>query len=268
MNEMNIYQRINAVMSEIDYVQKDASITGGGVNYRAVTHDNVTALIRPHLVTHGIVVLVEQMKSEILVQRSVKGDPKTDVKMSHYSGDYGVSFVNIDKPDDRATVTINAHAMDNGDKAPGKAMSYATKMAMLKMFSIETGESDESRTAESLPYSESQLAEFMGYIEEENALALAAFCAGVTHTVSDALFNSFPAGKKSEGKAKVRELEKQAAAMLKDCVEGIRNGIEVDDFSAIAEIVAELTKPEKSLVLDRLDETEVATIRRMKKESV
>lgn len=35
--------------------------------------------------------------------------------------------------------------MDNADKAPGKALSYAKKYAMLKLFEIETGENDESR---------------------------------------------------------------------------------------------------------------------------
>ena len=67
--------------------------------------------------------------------------------MHLYSGDYAVHFVNIDQPEDRVTICINAHAADNGDKAPGKCASYATKSAMLKMFSLETGENEESRIA-------------------------------------------------------------------------------------------------------------------------
>jgi hypothetical protein len=35
--------------------------------------------------------------------------------------------------------------MDNADKAPGKAISYAKKYAVLKLFEIETGEDEESR---------------------------------------------------------------------------------------------------------------------------
>jgi hypothetical protein len=35
--------------------------------------------------------------------------------------------------------------MDNQDKAPGKALSYAKKYAVLKLFEIETGEDEESR---------------------------------------------------------------------------------------------------------------------------
>lgn len=35
--------------------------------------------------------------------------------------------------------------MDAGDKAPGKAITYASKISHLKVFGIETGVNDESR---------------------------------------------------------------------------------------------------------------------------
>ncbi len=139
MSEKNIYQRINAVMKEVQYVQKDARVQG----YKAVTHDMVTAVLRPAMVKAGIVIQLEQLKSELLERR----DKTAGISMHLYSGDYAVHFVNIDKPDDRVTICINAHAADNGDKAPGKCASYATKSAMLKMFSLETGENEESRIA-------------------------------------------------------------------------------------------------------------------------
>jgi hypothetical protein len=70
--------------------------------------------------------------------------------MGLYSGTYEINFVNIDVDHgvDKITVTIEAHANDNGDKAPGKALSYATKSAILKVLSLESGENDESRTDE------------------------------------------------------------------------------------------------------------------------
>jgi len=138
---MNIYQRINAVMTQITYVQKDSKITGGGANYKAVSHDQVVSVARAELVKAGIVVYPEQVNAEMIQQR----DLKQDVKMHLYSGTYNVHFVNMDDPQDRLTVSINAHAADNGDKAPGKCASYATKTAILKALCLETGENDESR---------------------------------------------------------------------------------------------------------------------------
>lgn len=148
MNDQNIFQRINAVMKAVAYVQKDKTISGMGAGYRAVTHDQLVATIRQHVVSAGIVVTVSQTRGHY----NAKGekwdkDSKQNVpdSMRLYEGEYDVTLVNIDKPDDKVTVHVEAHAMDNGDKAPGKAMTYATKTAMLKLFWMETGENDESR---------------------------------------------------------------------------------------------------------------------------
>jgi len=137
----NIYQRMNAVMKEVSYVQKDSKISGGGANYKAVSHDQVVSIARAQFVAQGIVVYPEQVSAEMIQQR----DLKQDIKMHLYSGMYNIHFVNIDDPTDRLIVSINAHAADNGDKAPGKCASYATKTAILKALSLETGENDESR---------------------------------------------------------------------------------------------------------------------------
>jgi hypothetical protein len=143
MIEMNIYQRINAVMKEVDYVQKDRAVSGGGANYKAVTHDQAVSVIRASLVKHGIVIEPKQREGKFLQMRDL--NLPQPVKMGLYSGLYDVYFVNIDKPEERTLVSVEAHANDNGDKAPGKAMTYAVKTAILKQFTLETGEDDESR---------------------------------------------------------------------------------------------------------------------------
>lgn len=143
MSELNIYQRINAVMKDVSYVQKDRAVSGGGANYKAVTHDQAVSVIRASLVNHGIVIEPVQRSGEFLQMRDL--NLPQPVKMGLYSGFYDVHFVNIDKPEERTTISVEAHANDNGDKAPGKAMTYAVKTAILKQFTLETGEDDESR---------------------------------------------------------------------------------------------------------------------------
>src|SRR3990167_8892274 len=141
MSDKNIYQRLAEVMRAVTYVQKDRKIE----TYMAVTYDQVVAACRAELVKAGVLVYPEQTASEMLIKRDVKAD----VKMHLYSCTYNVHFVNVDKPDDRVTVVINAHANDNGDKAPGKCATYATKTAILKVLLLETGENDESRAVDS-----------------------------------------------------------------------------------------------------------------------
>jgi hypothetical protein len=135
----NVFQRINSVQKEIGYVQKDRSVSTGGGSYKAVSHDTVTAMLRPFLVKHGIA-----------VSTSLAGDPVFDPlaegsKQRLFHAEFVISFINVDDPQDRLHVTLPAHALDNGDKAPGKAISYATKYALLKTFLLETGEDEESR---------------------------------------------------------------------------------------------------------------------------
>ncbi len=144
METLNIYQRINKVMQEVKYVQKDSSITGAGGGYKAVSHDQVVSVARQALVDNGVVIYPNQIKGEFLQMRDVNATPNP-IKMGLYSGTYEINFVNIDDSKDKIVVTVEAHASDNGDKAPGKALSYATKSAVLKTLSLETGENDESR---------------------------------------------------------------------------------------------------------------------------
>lgn len=137
----NLHQRILAVMAAVPYVQKDATVqAGGGQSYKGVTHDAVAAKLRKPMIEHGIVMKVTQSAEHVVEGQTRSGTPKI-----RYEAWYDVTLYNADKPEESMTYQVHAHAEDGGDKAPGKAMSYATKMALLKAFMLETGESDESR---------------------------------------------------------------------------------------------------------------------------
>ena len=135
---MNIYQRINEVRKAIGYVQKDKAVSTGGGSYKAVTHDAVTGMVRAALIEHGVVIVPS-------VVSSVFNAKEPEAKQRLYEATFQIEFVNMDEPTDRIVTHQTAHALDNGDKAPGKAMSYATKYAILKLFNIETGDDEESR---------------------------------------------------------------------------------------------------------------------------
>lgn len=138
---LNIYQRLNEVRKLVEYVKKEKKVE----NYTAVTHDQITALTRNHFVSQGVIVVpVEQSGQTVLTG----GTSKSGTAALRFESQYRVDFVNIDEPKDIASVVVSAHANDYGDKAPGKAVSYAVKTAILKILSLETGEDDESRFTE------------------------------------------------------------------------------------------------------------------------
>lgn len=151
----NIYQRVNAVMSECDYLQKKQAQQGKGIKY-----DEVMAMIRELLIKHGIVMITNQESMECLggVENS---------KQKIYQGRYSLKLVNMDNPEEFIEHTAYAHGMDGGDKGAGKAHTYAMKTMLVKGFGIETGEDEESR-AEKL--------ERLNVINEDQYSQLAKYC--------------------------------------------------------------------------------------------
>lgn len=128
---LNIAQRINAAMAEVDYVQKEKK---QGMNYSIVSHDAVTAKCRPILQKHGIV----YYPHGLAVNQS--GNRTEAI--------FQVRFENIDDRSDFIDVSTFGYGVDAQDKGPGKAMSYGVKYALLKVLGLETGDDpDEAQNA-------------------------------------------------------------------------------------------------------------------------
>lgn len=158
--DANIYQRLALVRKGVEYIQKDKAVQG----YMAVTHDMVTAHVRDYLDKYGVLTLQSLQKSTTVDTGMVtqKGAP-----IIRYEATYEIGFVNVDRPEERVIVLTEAHANDTGDKAPGKAMSYAMKYAFLKTLNIETGEADEARVVGEPPVlSDAQKLELLGILTE------------------------------------------------------------------------------------------------------
>ena len=120
----NIFQRISSIMADLEYLQKEDKKVNG--QYRFVSHDKVSGAIHPLLVKHGVVIIpfVKEMNQE---------GNRTQVKLR-------LEVFNIDDPNDLIAFETYGYGIDQGDKGPGKAFSYAYKYALLKLFCLETGD--------------------------------------------------------------------------------------------------------------------------------
>lgn len=125
-DKRNVHQRLAAAMHNCKYIQKEKK---QGMSYMIVSHDDVTAKVRPALLEQGIVYYPVSLTR-------VQGGSQGDITAI----DMAVRFVNIDKPDDYFDVQTCGYGKDSQDKGPGKAMSYAVKYALLKAMGLETGE--------------------------------------------------------------------------------------------------------------------------------
>jgi hypothetical protein len=137
---LNVYQRINEIKKAVTYIQKDKKVE----SYMAVTHDAVTALTHDHFVRWGVLPEPHELSSVTVLSGMTTGK---GIPYVRFEGKYRVDFVNVDKPEERACIEVTAHALDHGDKAPGKGLSYAVKAAVLKMLQLQSGETeaDEAR---------------------------------------------------------------------------------------------------------------------------
>ena len=123
MQAANIHQRIAKVMQSITYIQKEKK---AGMRYTIVSHDAVTAKVRGPLLEAGIHYYPKTVSH-------VQNGNRTQCEMV-------VRFVNIDDPSDYIDVETFGFGIDDQDKGPGKAMSYAVKYALLKCLGLETGD--------------------------------------------------------------------------------------------------------------------------------
>ena len=151
--------KINQVMKKVAFVTKDSTVGFGQNSYKAVSHDKVTEIVRPHFVEVGIIIVPRQVAKGVSVDgKTSKGNDKI-----RFEALYDVDFIDCEDMS-KLTVTVEAHAEGSDDKCSGKALSYAVKNAMLKVLMLETGENDEEGQKNSI--NEKQMALLTGLITD------------------------------------------------------------------------------------------------------
>lgn len=135
-----VYEKILAVMSAVNYLNKDGFVeTGKGKGYKALTDEKVLGAVRPPLVSAGLVILpvkMEQQRTDEQVKAydgSTKTNRITDVSVTY-------RIINVEDPKDYVEVVSAGTGVDTQDKGIGKAMTYAKKYAILNSFLIPSGE--------------------------------------------------------------------------------------------------------------------------------
>ena len=136
MSGKNIFQRISAVMQDVQYLAKDDQIEFGKTKYRAISEEKVTTTIRKSLITHGIVIV------------PVKQEHSKDGVLTTVDVTYRIQ--NIENENDYIEAVSSGTGVDTQDKGVGKAMTYAYKYLLLRTFAIPTGEDPEKESSAEL----------------------------------------------------------------------------------------------------------------------
>ena len=154
---LNIFQKMSAITEEINRVAKNLNVGTGQATYKAVGEADVLSAVKPIEIKHGVYSypvnrnIVETNVLTTTTTKTFNGQETTTEKNQLFMRIETIyRFVNIEKPDEYVEVTTYGDGVDSQDKAPGKAMTYADKYALLKAYKIETGDDPDQNVSETL----------------------------------------------------------------------------------------------------------------------
>lgn len=147
--QKNIFQRMSAITNEISTVAKNLFVDTGKSSYKAVGEADVLAAVKPIEAKHGVYSYPFErciVESGEMVSQTKYGERKQ--LFMRVATVY--RFVNVDNPDDFIDIQTYGDGVDTQDKAPGKAMTYGDKYALLKAYKIQTGDDPDQNASEDL----------------------------------------------------------------------------------------------------------------------
>lgn len=133
---MEIYKQMQLISNEIKSVIKNLSVGYGNNSYKAVADQDVIEAVKPLEEKYGV---FSYPHSRRIVEAQIIEGEKNDKMYLRLETTY--RFVCL-KDNSFIDVISYGDGVDVGDKAPGKAMTYADKYALLKAYKIPTTNDD------------------------------------------------------------------------------------------------------------------------------
>ena len=142
----NLATALLKVMQDIKHLQKDTSV---GKQYKGMSDEKVTFNVRQALIKHEVIFIQQGMSEEVDIQWETNQYggllPHTVCRVK---GQY--LFIHAPSGESLQVESIG-HGIDKGDKAAGKAMTYAKKNALLNSLLISTGLDADDVHSDDLP---------------------------------------------------------------------------------------------------------------------
>jgi hypothetical protein len=144
IKKLNIYERLSLITAEIGVVEKNLKVQVNKTSsYKAVSERDVLDAVKPIEAKYRVYsypVSRQIVDRDILVKESEYQGTITRTNTLFMRVETVYRFVNIDKPDEFIETTVYGDGLDTGDKATGKAMTYADKYALMKAYKLSTGD--------------------------------------------------------------------------------------------------------------------------------
>jgi hypothetical protein len=173
IKDMNIFERMLNITSEISNVNKNLTVGEGKSKYKAVGEADVLKAVKELEAKYRVYSYPanrEVIESSMYTTTNSYGDEKNNI-FSRIKTTY--RFVNIDKPEDYIETITFAEGIDTQDKGSGKAMTYSDKYALMKSYKIITGEDpDQNPSEENSKKKETRIANKITDVEAKSVYSL------------------------------------------------------------------------------------------------
>ena len=149
VKKLNIDQKMSMATDRIQKVAKKLKVgEGTKQSYKAVGESDVLEAVKPVEIELGIY--------SYPFDRKIITESRDTFKNSFGEKENYIirlettyRFVNVENPSEFIDIKTYGDGVDSQDKAPGKAMTYADKYALLKAYKIETGDDpDKNKSGE------------------------------------------------------------------------------------------------------------------------
>lgn len=153
LKEMNLFEKMQLITNEIGVVEKGLQVrVTDKSSYKAVSERDVLDAVKPIEKKYRVFSLPisRRIIAQDVLEKVSEYNGKTSKTYTMYMRiETTYRFYNIDKPDEYIDTITYADGLDTGDKASGKAMTYADKYALMKAYKISTGDDpDKEASAE------------------------------------------------------------------------------------------------------------------------
>lgn len=157
---MNIYEKLLNITGEIKNVSKNLEVGVGKNSYKAVGEADVLFAVKQ--LEQKYKVYSYPCKREIVDRAILETEKEYNGNVTKGNQIFlrietTYKFVNIENPEESIEITTYGDGIDTQDKAPGKAMTYADKYALLKAYKIITGDDpDQEHSPDTATYTTSE----------------------------------------------------------------------------------------------------------------
>lgn len=138
---LNIFERLSKITEELATVKKELTVGSWNMSYKAVSERDILDAVKPLEVKYWVYsypISREIVDNSILTKKSEYNWKEKETNSLYMRLRVTYRFVNIDKPEEFIETIVYWDGIDTWDKWPWKAMTYADKYALMKMYKIST----------------------------------------------------------------------------------------------------------------------------------